>query len=139
MSDTLTNAYVEITVQLPDLEIRHAQGNICCVDKNNVINLAESLQKLKNVRIGPGMLKIIKGLIGDGGDNQEVVYMVEECCHGVILFFTKDMLVAGISEKAEDVMGYYRKMVKDNIRMYNRCAAFAPGSPFVEGIKPSGQ
>jgi len=136
MNDTLTHAYVEITVKLPDLEIQHAKGNICCMNKN-VINLADSFQKLKNVRIGPGMLKIIKGLIGNSVDSREVVYMVEECCHGVILFFTKDTLAAGIPDKTKDIRGYYRKMVKENTRMYNRCAAFAPGSPLVDGLEPS--
>ena len=136
MNDTLTNAYVEITVKLPDLEIQHAQGNTCCMNKK-ATNLAHSLHKLKDVRIGPGMLKIIKGLLGNSIDSREVAYMVEECCHGVILLFTKDALVAGIPYKAKDVREYYRKMVKENVRMYNRCAAFAPGSPLVDGLEPS--
>jgi hypothetical protein len=31
---------------------------------------------------------------------------------------------------------FFANMVKENIRLYNSCAAFAPGSPIVEGIDP---
>ena len=136
INDPVTNAYVEITVKLPDLEIKDAQGKILSMDKKKAVSLTDSLESLKGMRIGPGMLKIIKGTIGASSDNKEVIYMVEECCHGVILLFTKEALLAGMPEKVSDVSGYYKKMVKKNIRMYNRCAAFAPGSPLVEGLEP---
>jgi len=137
INDPVISAYVEIKVKLPDLEIKNAQGKIFWIDKKNEKKLADSLGPLKDMRIGPGMLKIIKGTIGDSSDNKELIYMVEECCHGVILFFTKDALLAGMPDKIKDLKGYYRKMVKENIRMYNRCAAFAPGSSLVEGFEPS--
>jgi hypothetical protein len=63
--------------------------------------------------------------------------MVEECCHGVILSFTKDTLVATPRPKdVEEAGAFYAEMVKKNIRLYNRCAAFAPGSRLVEGVEP---
>ena len=81
------------------------------------------------------MLKIIKGLIGEASDCKQLAFMVEECCHGVILSMTKDQLnqaPPGSEVPAE----FYREMVKQNIRLYNRCAAFATGSSMVEGIEP---
>lgn len=60
--------------------------------------------------------------------------MVEECCHGVILAFTKDELLKSPRDK-ERVKEYYANMVKENARLFNRCAAFAPGSSLVEGIE----
>ena len=100
-----------------------------------LIDINESLKGVIGVRIGPGMLKIIKGLMGEKTDCKELVFMVEECCHGIILTFTKEgLLSASKEERNKDE--YYANMVKKNIRMYNRCAAFAPGSPLVEGLKP---
>jgi len=61
--------------------------------------------------------------------------LVEECCHAVILAFTKDMLTLVPEELALE-KDFFANMVKENIRLYNSCAAFAPGSPIVEGIDP---
>ena len=136
LQDTFTDAYVEIVVRLPDLEIIEAKGeftrslrNECLMDEN------ESLKGVIGVRIGPGMLKIIKGLMGKNIDCKELVFMVEECCHGIILTFTKKGLLSA-SKEERDKDEYYANMVKKNIRMYNRCAAFAPGSSLVEGLEP---
>jgi hypothetical protein len=90
------------------------------------------------VRIGPGVLKIIKGLIGESTECRQLAFMVEECCHGVILSLTKNEigLAPEDPEKAKD---FYKGLVMDNIRLFNRCAAFAPGSSIVEGIEPPGE
>ncbi len=135
MNDTLTDAFVTITVQLPDLEIRNVEGNIHHLFEEKLVDFRETLKGIKGVRIGPGMLKIIKGIIGEGRDIDELTYMVEEACHGVILYFTRDRLLDMPADE-EEAVEYFKKMVKENIRMYNRCAAFAPGSPLVEGIEP---
>ncbi len=136
LQDTVTEAYVEIKVRLPDLEIIGAKGefvrsvrNECLMDINN------SLKRVIGVRIGSGMLKIIKGLMGAETDCRELIFMVEECCHGIILAFTKKTLLSSPQDE-KDEHKYYADMVKKNIRMYNRCAAFAPGSSLVEGIDP---
>jgi len=60
---------------------------------------------------------------------------VEECCHAVILAFTKDMLTL-VPEDLSMETEFFTKMVQENIRLYNSCAAFSPGSPIVEGIDP---
>lgn len=139
LQDTLTEAFVEIRVKLPDLEIISANGAFRrSYQKKCQQNIDKSLKKVLGVRIGPGMLKIIKGLMGNETDCKELIFMVEECCHGVILAFTKKSL-AGYSSDDMDAIDYYKDMVKKNIRMYDRCAAFAPGSSLVEGITPPNQ
>ena len=99
---------------------------------------SEVLRKVIGVRVGPSMLKIIKGLIGEtDGCMRQLTFMVEECCHAVILSLTKDVLVSSPRPMELDkAIGFYHSMVKENIRLYNRCAAFAAGSRLVEGIEP---
>ncbi len=135
LQDSLTEAFVRIKVQLPELEIMGAEGKFIRTHREECIEVAQALSKISGVRIGAGMKKIIRGLIGEVTDCQELPLLVEEACHGVILAFTKDMLEL-VPKEAEQEKAFFTKMVKENIRLYNRCAAFAPGSPLVEGIDP---
>ena len=137
LQDTLTDAFVEIVVKLPDLEIKSVRSEIHRTYQEECLNPGDSLQKVTGVRIGPGVMKIIRGLVEEATDCKQLAFMVEECCHGVILSLTKDVLIS--SPRPTEVgkaKEFYAKMVKENIRLYNRCAAFAPGSPIVEGIEP---
>ena len=135
LQDTLTDATVTIEVKLPDLEIIAAQGRFKRTCRQGCSDIAGALPKVIGVRIGSGMLKIIRGLIGEATSCQELAFMIEECCHGVILAFTKDTLVA-VPETEPEKTAFFAQMVKDNIRLYNRCAAFREGSSIVEGIDP---
>ncbi|MFZ0450336.1 MAG: DUF2889 domain-containing protein [Desulfatiglandaceae bacterium] len=135
LQDTLTDAYVELTVKLPDLEISDATGEVRRTYQEECKNQHDVLKKVLGVRIGPGMLKIIKGLMGEVTGCDQLAFMVEECCHGVILSFTKDELLKAPEEETRK-KDFYANMVKQNIRLYNRCAAFAPGSSLVDGIEP---
>ncbi|HUU80012.1 MAG TPA: hypothetical protein VMW90_01080 [Acidobacteriota bacterium] len=135
LQDTFTDAYVEILVKLPDLEITEVKAEVRrCPQNVNPIEI-DSLQKAVGVRIGPSMQKILKGLIGVTEDSKQLAFMVEECCHGIILCFTKDELQKAPKDK-ENTKEFYTNMVKENTRLYNRCAAFAAGSSLVEGIEP---
>lgn len=138
VQDTLSDAFVELKVKLPDLEIIEITGDFKRTYRQGCKELNASLKKVVGMRVGPGMLKIIKGLIGDGSDCNELAFMVEECCHGVILALNKDMLkqMELMTRGKEITDDLYTEMVKSNIRLYNRCAAFAQGSPLVEGIEP---
>ena len=96
----------------------------------------ERLQTLLGVRIGPGMLKIIAGLMGDDPAGVELAFMAEECCHGVILSLTKETLRNAPLEPA-DSRDFFSKLVRKNIRLYNRCAAIADGSTLLDGVEIS--
>ncbi len=135
LRDTLTDARVEITIKLPDLEITDVTSDFSRALQDECYTSPESLKKIIGVRIGPGMLKIIPGLIGENHPCGQLAFMVEECCHGVILAFTKETLMQ-TPEQMEGKVDFYRNMVQKNIRLYNRCAAFAKGSSIVEGLEP---
>jgi hypothetical protein len=135
LQDTLTTASVALTVKLPDLNIQAAEGRYRHAVSGGIPDIAERLKKLEGVRVGAGMLKIIKGLIGETSDLSQLVYMVEEACHGVILTLTKKILVHAPDDEAGK-LDFYANMVKDNIRLYNRCAAFAEGTRLVAGLEP---
>ncbi len=135
LQDTLTDASVEILVRMPDLEITNAACEFRRTMQEECLNTDEAVKKVVGVRIGPGLLKILKGLGGEATDCRQLAFMMEECCHGVILSFTKDTLSQAPRDGAL-TKEFYAEMVKQNIRMYNRCAAFAPGSSLVEGVEP---
>ena len=88
------------------------------------------LGNLINVPVGSGMLKIIKGLLGESEQVHQLTYMVEEACHGVILSLTKKVLLKA-PDDVDGKMAFYSDMVQKSIRLYDRCAAFAKGSPLV--------
>jgi len=135
LQDPLTDAFVQITVKLPDLEITGVIGEFYRTCDDECLDITQVFEKMKGIRVGPGMLKIIKGLVAEVTECKQIGFMIEECCHGVILSFTKDQLLQ-LPEGEEIPVEQYRQMVKDNVRLFNRCAAFSPGSSMVEGIEP---
>lgn len=135
LQDTLMDARVEMTVRLPDFEIETIQGNISRFVGSEIPDMNPALQNMVGIRIGAGVRKMIKGLIHASGVSRQLVFMVEECCQAVILAFTKDVLQKTPPEQTAE-KEFYINMVKENVRLYNRCAAFAPGSSLLEGIEP---
>jgi hypothetical protein len=77
----------------------------------------------------------MKGLVGDRENLGELLNMLDECCQGVILSFTKDALAKAPEDRTK-AKEYYARLVKENVRLYDSCIAFAPDSPLVEGIQP---
>ena len=136
LRDTLQEAEVRIVVELPDLEIKKVEGWLVREGKQNHIPEV-TFSKILGSRIGPGIFKLIKGTVKTEYD--QVPFMLEECCRGVILSFTKhDLLRSPRPEDDEEAIEYYANMVKENVRLYNRCAAFAPGSRIVKDIESKG-
>ena len=133
VTDNLLDARVQIQATLPDLEIMSIESRTeHCLIKG-MAEAQERLQNLLGVRIGPGLLKIVKGLMGDDPACAELAYMAEECCHGAILSLTKGTLENAPLEPA-DSRDFFSDMVQGNVRLYNRCAAFADGSSLLEGV-----
>jgi hypothetical protein len=108
LQDPLREASVEILVKLPDLEITGAGGK---------------------------MMRSVGGEMGESAMHRQLTFMVEECCNGVILAFTKEVMLSAPKEKWME-KEYFENRVRSNPRLYNSCAALAPGSPLVEGIEP---
>ncbi len=134
LRDTFTAAEIRMLVKMPELEIAEISGSFRHAYLDEIEDLNAALQQLLGVRVGAGMLKIIKGLLGEAENLDQVVYMVEEACHGVILHLTKKVLLKA-PEDAEAKFAFYANMVKKSIRLYDRCAAFAKGSPLVAELE----
>jgi len=134
LQDHLMEASVEIRVKLPDLEITGAGGKIMRSVRRENLNVEESLRNAVGIRIGPGLRKILRGVMGKSEIHKQLTFMVEECCNGVILAFTKDIL-RQVPKDQRNEKEYYEKRLRANPRLYNNCAALAPGSPLVEGIE----
>jgi len=135
LQDTFMEAFVEITVKLPGLEITGVRGEVVRDSKASCPEPTDFLRKATGVRIGPSMQKIFKGLLGGDGSGGQLIFMLEECCHGVILSFTKGT-VEKFPQDDREAIEYLADDVRKHIRLYNRCAAFGPGSRIVEGIEP---
>jgi len=61
--------------------------------------------------------------------------MIGECCNGIILSFTKQVLLSAPEDKEKE-RDYFANMVKNSPRLYNSCAALSPESPLMDGIEP---
>jgi hypothetical protein len=133
VTDNLLDARVQIQATLPDLEIMTVSSHIDHCRIKGMSTAEDRLQNLLGVRVGPGMLKIIEGLMGDDPACVELAFMAEECCHGAILSLTKETLKKAPLEPV-DSRDFFSKMVQKNIRLYNRCAGFADGSSLLDGV-----
>lgn len=135
LHDSLKDAWVQVRVRLPELEIISAQGAFNRFYQKDCLRIDEALEKMKGVRIGAGIKKIIRGLTGEISACRELPVLIEECCHSVILSFTKEAL-KDAPKKDKQSREYFKEMLNKNIRLYNSCAVFSAGSPLVEGIEP---
>ncbi len=131
LRDNIDEIKATIYVEPPELNIKEAE-----IEKK--VNHRwqsfpkENLKKIIGSRIGSGIFKIIKSEVEDN----QIRLMLEECCRAVILSFTKqDLLSSPRPEDDEEAIKYYADMVKQNVRLYGRCAAFSPGSRIVEEIR----
>jgi len=136
ITDNLLDARVQIQAALPDLEIMVVNSRIDHCLMGGMGAAEDKLQNILGVRIGPGMLKIIKGLMGDEPACVELGFMAEECCHGAILSLTKKELKKA-PLRPEDSRDHFSKMVQKNVRLHNRCAAFADGSTLLDSVDVS--
>jgi hypothetical protein len=130
LRDGVTDAEITVNVRLPDLEIIGISGYFRHDYLNPPDDLDAHLRRVIGVRVGSGMLKIIAGLLGDGENCRQLVYMVEECCHGVILNLTRKVLLQVPDDEAGS-FAFFSELVKKSTRLYDRCAAYAAGGPLV--------
>jgi len=130
LRDEQTVAEVRLTAALPGLEILELGAEFEFARLRPPADLKERLARLVGVRVGSGMLKIIPGLIGPEEGCRQPIYMVEECCHGIILSLTRKVLLAA-PDDPEGRFTFYSGLVEKSIRLYDRCAAYAAGTPLV--------
>jgi hypothetical protein len=134
LQDTTMDALVEVTIKLPDLEISAIHADVRRSLQKDCLQADTALKQVVGIRIGPGLRKIIKGIVDKRVNCGQLTFMLEECCQAVILSFTKEELKTRPGDD-EEATAYYHDMVEKNIRLYNRCAAFAKGSSLVAGLE----
>lgn len=135
LQDPLLTSSVQVLIKIPHLDIVDATGEIIRSVRKVEFDIDESLRKVCGIRVGPGLKKIIQGVLGETELHKQLITMLEECCSCVILSFTKDVMLNAPKDKLKEKEDF-ESIVRSNPRLYNSCAAFAPGSPLVEGIEP---
>jgi len=134
VEDTFFAATVEMVIKLPDMEITSLEGTIERAFGEQCSKVMPLLQKVKGLRIGPGIIKAIEQSIGGPGGCPRMVDLVWECCNGVILRFTTDSVRTTSSKKEREQIEAHRELVRKNPRLIGSCVAFAEGSPLIEGL-----
>jgi hypothetical protein len=133
LQDTLMEAWVEILVKSPDLEIIGVRGQVRRSGERGWKDIGHDLQQVLGARVGPGIKKIIRGLIADGPLLGTSATLLDECCHGVILSFTRDILALAPQDRAGE-KAFFSDMVRANPRLYNSCAALSADSPLLADL-----
>ena len=77
LQDSLNDAEVTLCIRLPELEIIDAKGTFTRFSRNACMDIESALAKVVGVRIGAGMKKIIRGLLGEATECMEVAVLVE--------------------------------------------------------------
>lgn len=134
IQDTFMDAFVEILVSLPDLELTQVKGEIRLSRQEKGVHLPDDLQRVLGSRVGPGIKKIIWGLIGHLLYAEQMAILMEECCNGVILSFTREVLCQ-VPKGRDGEKKFFANMVTTNPRLYNSCAALSKDSPLMEDLE----
>ena len=127
--DSLTEAEIRMNVRLPDLEITEAQARLFRSPHLECTSGQDSIQKVLGVRIGPGLRKIVGGLMGGSEGCAELIEGVLECANAAILHFTIPQIQANAKGSEEERRKRYQDMLRFNPRLVRSCVAFADDSP----------
>lgn len=138
--DALFSAEICLDVKLPALDIRKADFTV----KRDVIGLApdlsSALERLIGVRVGPGMTKIVRGILGGPEGSDRAAEMVLESMEMLVNALTVPELRKGMELGGEriklDIDGptvflndvligeSATKIMAENPRLKDSCAAF---------------
>jgi hypothetical protein len=134
-TDDLLKAEVNITVQLPDLEIVEARAELGRLVPPAWSQAGELIKKIEGVRVGAGLRKIVQGLLGGPQGCPVLVHAVLESANAVILHFTRPVLQNIESLESDDRLAGIKEMVKNNPRLVRSCVAFQDDSPIMQGLE----
>jgi hypothetical protein len=130
--DTLTEAEIRLNVRVPDLEITGAEARLERFPHPECPAALDSIQKVVGVRVGPGLRKIVHGLMGGTAGCLELIEGVLECGNAVILHFTVPQIQANAVGNEEERRRKYQEMLRFNPRLVRSCIAFADDSPLLK-------
>jgi hypothetical protein len=134
LTDDVLKAEVDLRVRPPDLEIVEAEAKLERLPLKHWSSAPELIGKVKGVRVGPGLRKIVAGLLGGPQGCSLLVHAVLEASNAVILHFTRPGIQAGDKLEDEVMMAATRAMLKSNPRLIRSCIAFQDDSPIMQGL-----
>ncbi len=134
-TDDLLKADVNITVQLPDLEIVEATAELSRLVPPAWLKAGELIKKIEGVRVGAGLRKIAQGLLGGPQGCPVLVHAVLESANAVILHFTRPVLQISEGLEGDEMLTSLKEMVKNNPRLVRSCVAFQDDSPIMQGLE----
>jgi hypothetical protein len=136
INDTFFEAEVELEVKVPELEILSAKGQIKRAFFPECQKAISLLDKAVSMRVGPGITRTIRDLIGGANGCDRLADLVFECFDAVILRFTAEQMRSWKKpETIEEEIKTQVEYLKQNPRLLDSCIAFIEGSPF----RPKGQ
>lgn len=132
--DTFLEAGIRMRFLIPDMEIIEAEAEIKRAGHKGCAPAPDLIKKVVGVRVGAGLRKIVRGLMGGQDGCHELAEGVLECCNAVILHFTVPQIRAGESASPEEYLERTRARLKANPRMVGSCVVFQPESPIMQGL-----
>ena len=134
LTDDLLKAQVDLQVRPPDLEIVEAEAKLERLSLKAWSSAPELIKKVEGVRIGPGLRKIVSGLLGGAEGCPVLVHAVLEASNAVILHFTRPGIQLGEKLEGEELIAATRAMLTNNPRLIRSCVAFQDDSPIMQGL-----
>jgi hypothetical protein len=134
LTDDLLRAEVNLRVKPPDLEIVEAEAELTRLPLKDWSSASELIKKVEGVRVGPGLRKIVAGLLGGPNGCSLLIPAVLEASNAVILHFTRPGIQAGDGLEGDVKIAATREMLKTNPRLIRSCIAFQDDSPIIQGL-----
>jgi len=132
--DAFAASEIRTAFRLPDLEIISAEARILRSAHPECAQAIPMLQKVVGVRVGPGVRKIVHGLLSGETGCREWAEGILESCNAVILHFTVPQIQENEKGTEEERKKKFQAMLKFNPRLVRSCVAFADDSPLMEGL-----
>ncbi|MFH0957623.1 MAG: hypothetical protein V1897_02870 [Pseudomonadota bacterium] len=133
--DDLSIAEVTLIIEPPELEIIKAEARW---ERNSAMpkgNEAQSISRIEGISIGPGLRKILAGLLTQGNSGSCLMDAVLECGNAVILHYTRPRIEQMESISDPDAkLEATREWVKSNPRLVRSCISFQDDSPIMKGL-----
>jgi len=111
--DSIFAAQVVLDVKLPALDIRNASVEVTRDEIGLVPDLSPAVERLVGVRVGPGMTKIVRGVLGGPKGSDRVAEMALEAMEMLVNALTLPELRRGV-----ETAGTALKHEKDGPKVY---------------------
>ncbi len=136
VEETCFAAQVEMIVSLPDLEITSVKAKVSRMMCEQCAEALPLVNKVAGLKVGPGIIKIINGLVGGSKGCPRLAELLLECCDQPILRFTVGPIAEVLAMPTEEEqMEGHREFLRRNPRLADNCVAFAEGSLIREGVE----